>query len=296
MPPESLIDWPDPLLELLEFVAAFWAVGACGFRFAVIGGVRRSGFANASADPVLATALRRAAWIGLAGALYGLHDVAMGLPGAAARQHTSVAALLTSFTPAGTRFYWVLLATLGFLAAVLRRDWGWWLAAIGILGGTLRNAMFGQWRGLLKPIHLLAGGLWIGTLFVLVVVGITVALETGTPREKRGTLVAAMVHAFSPLALVSAAVLAFFGIVMARLELQPLSLLWTTPWGKTLVAKLLVVFAVVAVGAWNWRRQKPQLGSEAAALALRRSAGLELAIAALVLVVTSILTSLPDPK
>jgi hypothetical protein len=139
MPPEPLIDWPDPLLELLEFVAAFWVAGACGFRFAVIRGVRRSGLTNGSRDPLLATALRRAAWIGLAGGFVRIAQRRLRPAGAAARQHTTVAALLTSFTPAALRFWMTLLVSLGFVVVLVRRDWGWWLAAIGLLGATFRK-------------------------------------------------------------------------------------------------------------------------------------------------------------
>ena len=63
-----------------------------------------------------------------------------------------------------------------------------------------------------------------------------------------------------------------------------------------MIAKLCLVAGVVALGAWNWRRQKPRMGSEAGAIALRRSASAELTLAGAVLVVTAILVSLPTPK
>jgi putative copper export protein len=59
---------------------------------------------------------------------------------------------------------------------------------------------------------------------------------------------------------------------------------------------LIIVAVVFALGAWNWRRQRPTLGTEDAALALRRSAKGELVAAVLVLTVTAILVSLPSPK
>jgi putative copper export protein len=297
VPAEPLIDWPHSIFEFLEFIAAFLAAGALGFRFALIGRLRRHGMTHADDDRVHAAALRRAAWIGLAGALYAFHDSAGGLPGAAARLDTTVSALLASFTSPGVRFWTTLLATIGFaVVAVARRGWGWPLAAIGILVGTLRGALFGQWGSVVKPLHMLAGGLWIGTLFILVVAGIGIALDARTPPERRGPLVAAMVHAFSPFALIVAGILGFCGVILARRELQPFSTLWTTPWGYALLTKLAVVAVVVGLGAWNWRRQKPRLGSESSARSLRRSAGLELAVACLVLVITAILASLPSPK
>ena len=67
----SLIPWPDPVFELVGFVASFLAVGAVGFRYGVIArldGVRAR--AASAADPaVLVRAARRAAALGLAGAI-----------------------------------------------------------------------------------------------------------------------------------------------------------------------------------------------------------------------------------
>jgi len=56
------------------------------------------------------------------------------------------------------------------------------------------------------------------------------------------------------------------------------------------------VGVVLALGAWNWRRQKPLLGSEAGAIRLRRTATSELIAAGVVLAVTAILVSLPSPR
>jgi putative copper export protein len=57
-----------------------------------------------------------------------------------------------------------------------------------------------------------------------------------------------------------------------------------------------VVACVLGLGAFNWRRQRPLLGTEAGARALRRSAAAELAVAMVVLLVTSVLVTLPSPK
>jgi copper transport protein len=103
-----------------------------------------------------------------------------------------------------------------------------------------------------------------------------------------------MVRGFSPLALGSFGTLATFGLLTAWLHLGELDRLWTTPYGKTLLVKLGVVALVLMFGAWNWRRQKPRLGSESAARSLRASAIAELVIASLVLIVTSVLVVMPD--
>jgi putative copper export protein len=116
------------------------------------------------------------------------------------------------------------------------------------------------------------------------------------PPERRGPAVARLVHGFSPLALGSVALLATMGVITAWTHLRRLNALWTTPYGWTLIVKLGLVTLVLALGAYNWRRQKPRLGTEAGARGLRGSATGELIVAFVVLLVTSVLVSLPSPR
>jgi len=290
---EPPISWPQPLIEIAGFIAAFLSAGAVGFRYAALGR------ANATSDDerrVLGGAARGAAALGLLGALIAAVLLATRLPGFVARRHLTVIELMAKDPPTAAQVGFMVVALLGFALALGRRIVGWPLAAIGVLGGSLRALLFAQWVRAVNPIHELAGGLWIGTLFVLVVVGLTVVLRSPLPSERRGALAAEMVHGFSPLALGSATVLATFGVITAWRHLHGLSNLWLTPYGITLIVKLCVVAAVVAFGAWNWRRQRPRLGDEAGTLALRGTARAELALAAVVLAVTSILVSLPSPR
>ncbi|HET7321452.1 MAG TPA: hypothetical protein VFI96_03085 [Longimicrobiaceae bacterium] len=104
-----------------------------------------------------------------------------------------------------------------------------------------------HWDALVSPMHRFFGGLWIGTLFVLVVAGLAMVLRDDPSREERGVLAADMMNAFSPMALMAGA---------------------------------LLVATVFALGAWNWKRQRPTLGTGEAAASLRRSARAELAVAA----------------
>ena len=295
---EPLIQWPRPLIEVLGFVAAFLSAGALGFRYAALSRLHRSAAGEVGADErsLIAAAAARAAAFGLAGVLLGAALLASRLPELAARRHLTVAQLVLVSTPVAVQVGLALVAIAGFALAVGRQAPGWPLAAIGVIAGMLRAAFFGQWVRLVKPIHELAAGMWIGTLFVMVVAGISPLLRSTLPPERRGALIARMVGGFSPLALTSAAVMAVFGVLTAWLNLKVLSSLWTTPYGYALITKLCVVLGVVGIGAWNWRRQKPRLGSVESALALRRSARSELVAAALVLAVTAVLVSLPSPK
>jgi copper transport protein len=290
---EPLIHWPQPLMEYAGFMASFLASGAVGFRYAAL---RRLGAATDDERHVRKEAAQLAVILGLAGVIVSAVILATRLPEMAERRHLTILQLVDGQPPLALQIALLLIALGGFARAFTGRRGGWPLAGVGVVAGALRPVFFGQWARAVNPIHVLAGGMWIGTLFVLVAVGLATILRSPLAPERRGTLAAEMVNGFSPLALVSAAVLAIFGAITAWTHLKHLSALWTTPYGYALITKLCVVLAVVALGVWNWRRQKPRMGTEAGALALRGSARAELIVAAVVLAVTAVLVSLPSPK
>ena len=127
-------------------------------------------------------------------------------------------------------------------------------------------------------------------------VGLSIVLQDEPSRARRGAIAADMVHGFSPLALTCGMILIASGLTTAWTHLKTVSALWTTPYGYALMAKLCVVAVVFGLGAWNWRRQRPTLGSEDAAHSIRRSATGELVAAGVVLLITSILVGLPAPR
>ena len=291
---EPLITWPDPLFELLSFVAAFLAVGAVGFRLSAL---RRLLAAPAGVERDFArAAARRAAWLGLAGAAIGAVLLARELPEMAEESHLGVAALITTQPAATLQVVLAGAAIVGFLLAAAGRTAGWTVAAVGVLVAPVQTALFGQFSRVVNPAHELAGGLWIGTLLMVIVAGVVPALRAPLSPDRRGAIAARLVNGFSPLALGSASALAVLGMVTAWRHLKRLDALWSTPYGYALITKLCLVAGVVALGAWNWRRQKPRMGAEAGAIALRRSASAELALAGAVLAVTAILVSLPTPE
>jgi len=285
-----LVDWADPPRELLGFVAQFLAAGAIGFRFFAL---RRR---QAEADrPFYEIASRRAGMIGFVGIIMSILLMLAQLPSLAARRHVPVGTLVTTDTSTMLQAAFLVLALIGFGLAIGRLGPGWPIAAASVVAGSLRAAFLGKWVSLVNPVHVLAAGLWIGTLFVLVTAGLT-SLLGHEPRDRRGTIAADMVNGFSPLALTMGGVVVLFGVITAWRHLHVLSNLWSTPYGYTLIGKLCFVAAVFGLGTWNWRRQRPTLGSEAAASAIRRSATAELTVAAIVLLITSVLVSLPAPR
>jgi putative copper export protein len=104
-----------------------------------------------------------------------------------------------------------------------------------------------------------------------------------------------MINAFSPVALMSAGIVVATGVGSSLIRLNGLGNLRTTPYGGALMLKLLFVVFLFAAGAWNWRRIKPRLTTDEAIVPLRRSASLELSIAAIVLAITAVLVALELP-
>lgn len=285
------VDWADPPHELIGFIAQFLAAGAIGFRYFALRMPR------IEADrPFYDDAAQRAAILGVIGIALSIVLMIIGLPALAARRHTTAGALLTSDVTTMLQAGFLIIALVGFVLGALRIAAGWPIAALGVVVGSLRAVFTGKWASLVNPVHVLAGGLWIGTLFVLVTAGLSALLKNETTRERRGVIAADLVNGFSPLALTMGAVVVLFGVITAWRHLHVLSNLWSTPYGITLIVKLAFVATVFALGAWNWRRQRPMLGSEPAAMAIRRSATAELTVAGVVLVITALLVSLPAPR
>lgn len=294
---ESALKASDVLLELIGFLAYFATFGALGFRLVVLR--RDAGFDGgmAGSGTAFAAARRGAATVGIIGALLMLVSVFANAMAQSAARGTPFGTVLTAH---GGRMLIPLIASFAILIGfALGRDAlaGWVLAVIGALVLVFQGfATSLKWPSLVNPIHEACASLWLGTLLVLVTVGLPVVFRAGATSEERGRMTAALVSRFSPLALCAAGLLAITGIITAWRHLHRLSSLWTTSYGYTLDIKLVFVVIILSLGAWNWRRMTPRLGTEAAAGELRRSATAELVFASVVLVLTAILVSLPSPR
>jgi copper transport protein len=212
-------------------------------------------------------------------------------------QHKAFAAALPKNLAAfELKMAMLALALVGFLLVRVSSSIGWTLAAIGILVAVLQPLYTGKLAGKVNGVHILAASTWLGTLLVLALIGIRGVIRSSSTGIQRAQLVADLVNSFSPLALVASSIVALTGVTTAWLHLKRVSALWTTSYGIALDVKLFFVLIVVMLGAWNWRRVKPSLGAEGSEETLRRSATMELTVAALVLVVTSVLVTLPSPR
>jgi copper transport protein len=143
----------------------------------------------------------------------------------------------------------------------------------------------------LDALHVLGAGAWLGTLVVVMLAGVPAAMRL--EREERGGAVADLVAYFSPAALLFAGIVAATGVTAALLHLPTVSALWTSPYGQALLFKLGALVPLIGVAAFNWRRVRPRLGDTAATRTLQRSAAAEIAIAAVVLLITAVLVATP---
>ncbi|MDB4906078.1 MAG: copper resistance domain protein [Gemmatimonadetes bacterium] len=277
--------------ELASFIAQMIPAGAIGFRYFALRSGMRPG---TTGDTFHASAARRAALLALLFTLYRAWGIIGGLPAQAARRKLDAMGLLTSDIGTALSVLCVVLAVVGFALAWRGVRAGWPLAAFGVVVSPFRSLLTGRLGGIVNPAHVLFAGLWIGTLFVLVVIGLA-PLMRAEARERRGALAADMVRGFSPLALASGGMVVLFGLITAWTHLGAVDALWTTPYGVMLIRKLIFVAAVFGLGAWNWKRQGPTLGSDEAARSIRKSSITELTVAFVVLLLTSVLVTMPAP-
>lgn len=173
------------------------------------------------------------------------------------------------------------------------------LALTGALGIVLAPALSGhaaasRWfvpSVTLDALHVAAAGLWIGGLLIVVVVGIPAM------RKLEGNAdgaVRALFSSFHPLALFCAPMVVLAGLATSWMRLGSVGALRTS-YGSALLVKLGFFVAVAGIGSYNAFRARRRLGTVEGTRQLRRTAALELTLAALVLVATTFLVVSPVP-
>jgi putative copper export protein len=290
--PPPGFSFTEAFVQLVQFVGYFLAIGAIGFRYGI---VRRVRGMTEDARSILRP--DNAALLGMLGILLLALSYLGGPFLASLSEHKTFAeALPKNPRPLEFKFAVLGLALIGFLVVRVRASVGWMIAAVGVLLAVLQPLYTGKLAGKVNAVHILAASTWLGTLLVLAIVGIRGVIRSATAGAERAQLIADLINSFSPLALTAATILALTGLTTAWLHLKRISALYTTSYGITLLIKLFFVLIVVLLGAWNWRRVRPTLGPEGSEFTIRRSARTELTFAALVLIATSVLVTLPSPR
>jgi putative copper export protein len=134
--------------------------------------------------------------------------------------------------------------------------------------------------------HVLAVGSWLGTLTVLWLTCRRLPSVAG---------LAGAIRAFSPVALTSAAVLALAGIATYFLHVGNLSHLLSTQYGVVLLLKIAVFMSAAGAGYLNWRHVTPRLELTGHRETFTRSAALEIGLAVVAVLLTTVLTNLEQP-
>jgi len=318
-PPPALPPGEPFSAESPAYVAVRWVVylatvgvlGAVAFGVGVLGVARRR--ERVGAD-LVKHARRGAARLGLLfaavlalAALARLYAQSLAMHGpASAADPLRVGALLTL-----TVWGWgwmlqvagALLAVAGFALARRGAAAGWWVAGIGALALGVTPALSGHAAAIpggwgaaaiaAHSLHVLAAGGWLGGLLMLLLAGMPAAVRLGEGR--RGAGVAALVRAFSPLAMGFVSVLVLTGFFATFLHMGSPTALIGSRYGLLLLVKLGLFAVVLAAGAYHYLVAAEGLEADEAAPRFRRSAWFELAAGAAVLLVTAMLVATARP-
>jgi putative copper export protein/methionine-rich copper-binding protein CopC len=303
-------DTQSPLyaaVRWLSYVGILGTLGAVGFAFLLTSPRVRSEAVSAEFGNA---ATRGAAGLGIFAALALGASLPLRLQ---AQSHALFGAGITSErfslllgSDWGSAWLAQLLAAVVVLSGLLlaRRgvSWGWYVAAVGAVVSAAMPGFSGHaaavegLRGLAiaaDGLHILGVGVWLGTLVALLLVG--APLSRKIRPENSGEVLATLIHGFSPLALLAGGLVVATGALASLLHLTALADLWQTPYGRLLAVKLLLVAAVMAAGAFNWRVAGPAAARPGGQRRLLRTASAELAVATLVVAITAVLVALPAP-
>lgn len=302
------------LIRWAMFVGLLMVLGAIAFRQLVLRFLRRK---EAPDSPMLDVAARSAARLGhraaaalLVVALLRLIAQSVSMHGAGSAFDFGLVGAIVAKTLWGhgwiAQVLAVVVAGFGFHRArdaeprSPRARHGWTIATGGavILAFTPAFAGHAASAPKLLPLTIIADGLhvtgaggWLGSLLMVLVAGIPAALSL--PEGERGPMVAELVNAFSPTALMFAGLVGATGVFAAWVHVGSIPAIWQSQYGKTLLTKVAVLSIVALTGAYNWLRVKPTLGQIEGAARIRRSATVEIAVGVIVLLITAILVATP---
>ena len=302
---------PYVVLRWLQFMALLTVIGALAFRLVVLRLLDRREPPESAARSLLPTLSERTATFALGAAavlggiaLLRLYAQSYAMHGESDALNGGLIASMVSTTVWG--WGWILqvigvaLAITGFVVARRGSGTGWAIATVGAIALSYSPALSGHAASsprltglviLTDGLHIIGAGGWLGSLLFVIGLGLPAALVLA--ERDRGAVVASLVNAFSPTAIIFAALAAATGIFAAWLHLESVAALWQTPYGRMLMRKLAVLSIVIGTGAYNYLRVRPALGDIAGARRIRRSATVELVMGAVVLALTAALVATP---
>ena len=295
-------------IRWLQYAAVLMLIGAVAFALLVVTRLQR-----VSEPALLPSARSRAARVGLwatgllaATALMRLLAQSYALHGETLAPDLALIGTLLRVTQWGHAWLLEVGAVIVALVAFSRARRGsvraWAVAAVAAIAVTVSMALSGHAAAsptlvtlaiIADALHILGAGGWLGSLLVLVVVGLPAAMAVDIAQRWR--TVALLVNGFSPTALVFAAITAVTGLFAAWLHVESIAALWQTRYGQVLLLKLAVLSVTAGIGLYNWRRVQPILDAGPdGTRRLYRSAAVELSIGLVVILVTAVLVATPS--
>lgn len=286
----------------VEFTALLALLGCLTMRLTILPRLARSGVAVAAAQDGVLRLARATGVLLVIVAVVRLDAELRTMHGAQAYDGGTVRATLfeTSWGQGWVTGIVAVLVALVALGFARRSAAAWAVAAVagavaafapGMTGHAVASAGVGG--VLIDGVHVLGAGIWIGTLIAMVVVCLPALRAGDTPGG--GMRVASLVRAFTPVALTGAGVVVVAGLLSAWLRLGGIAPLWETVYGRVLLVKLALVAGVLGIGAWNWKRVSPSLGTDDSPGRIRRTASFELVVGLLILAVTAVLVGTSPP-
>jgi copper resistance protein D len=190
-----------------------------------------------------------------------------------------------------------LILVLASAAAVFRRA-AWLISTLAVTCFSVTMPLLGHAAGsearlALHSAHILAAGVWLGSLAVVVLAGVF-SKETDSSNRilSAAEMRVAVLRHFAPLAMTGASVVVVAGLITAWLYVGSISNLWNTTYGRLLLIKVALVAGISVCGFANWR----DLRHSAANRSPRVTIWIETALALAVLIVTAFLTEIAHPE
>jgi copper transport protein len=286
----------------IQYMGIALILGGIGFRFGVVPPLMRGGEAAVAENLLgrLVGLMRMGAVLVTISLPLRLWAQSVATWGGEALNPGRVATLLLR-TPWGTGWLVqaaaVALVFVGFSGLRAERPKArWGVVALGALGLAVTPALSGhawgiepRWLGVtLSAGHLIGMGVWIGGLAALVLAALPALRQVrGDGAELPG--LAGVVNAFSRVALPAVVLLVVTGAGQNLNLLGSPANLIATAWGRTLLVKLALTGAAMALGLYNWRVVRPALAKTPRGDLLRIPSTIELLIGLTVLVVTALL-------
>jgi copper transport protein len=194
-----------------------------------------------------------------------------------------------------------IFALIGLLAANRSRR-GWFLAAFGAVLVALSESLTGHAAAVQHTAlsvaadvtHVLGAGSWIGTLALMLLIGLPALRRMHPPDAPRAG--STLTRAYHTAAVDGVILVVISGTIAAVLRLPTFSALWTTDYGSWLYRKLVFVLIALAFGVYHWRRVAIPDWTSDTHRKFSRSALAEFAVGLVIVALTAMLVSTPMPS